>query len=64
MPVLLVRGRLSDLLSEENARHFLELCPPREIRGTSLAPAHMVAGDQNDVFTESVVAFLNDAVPR
>ncbi len=63
MPVLLVRGRLSDLLSEENARHFLELCPHAKYVDVAGA-AHMVAGDQNDVFTESVVAFLNDAVPR
>lgn len=63
MPVLLVRGKLSDLLSEENARHFLELCPKAKYVDVAGA-AHMVAGDQNDRFTEAVVAFLDESVPR
>lgn len=63
MPVLLVRGKLSDLLSEENARHFLELCPHAKYVDVAGA-AHMVAGDQNDRFTDAVVSFLDEAVPR
>lgn len=63
MPVLLVRGKLSDLLSEENARHFLELCPHAEYVDVAGA-AHMVAGDQNDRFTDAVVTFLDRAAPR
>jgi pimeloyl-ACP methyl ester carboxylesterase len=57
VPTLLVRGRMSDLVSEETARHFLELCPSAEFVDVSDA-GHMVAGDRNDAFTEAVVDFL------
>jgi pimeloyl-ACP methyl ester carboxylesterase len=58
VPTLLVRGRMSDLVSEETARHFLELCPDAQYVDVSGA-GHMVAGDRNDVFTEAVVDFLD-----
>ncbi|HEX2483766.1 MAG TPA: alpha/beta hydrolase [Myxococcota bacterium] len=61
VPTLLVRGRLSDLLSEEGARHFLELVPHARYVDVSGA-GHMVAGDRNDRFTEAVRAFLRDEV--
>ncbi len=57
-PTLLVRGKLSDLLSEEGAQRFLELVPHAEYVDVSGA-AHMVAGDRNDRFTEAVVDFLD-----
>ena len=57
VPTLLVRGRLSDLLSEEGARHFLELVPHARFADVSGA-GHMVAGDRNDLFTRAVVDFL------
>jgi len=57
VPTLLVRGRLSDLLSEEGARHFLSLAPAARFVDVSDA-GHMVAGDHNDAFTGAVVAFL------
>ena len=60
-PVLLVRGKLSDLLSEEGARTFLSLCPHAEFVDVAGA-AHMVAGDKNNRFTESVVGFLSRVV--
>jgi len=56
-PTLLVRGRLSDLLSEEDARHFLSLVPTARFADVSGA-GHMVAGDRNDRFTRAVVDFL------
>jgi pimeloyl-ACP methyl ester carboxylesterase len=56
VPVLLVRGRMSDVVSEEVAREFLALVPHAEY--VDLATGHMVAGDKNDAFTESVVSFL------
>jgi len=62
LPTLLVRGRLSDLLSEEGARHFLELAP--HARYTDVSDAgHMVAGDRNDRFTRAVLDFLDRDVP-
>lgn len=59
IPTLLVRGRLSDLLSEEGARHFLELVPHARYADVSGA-GHMVAGDRNDRFTRSVRDFLRE----
>lgn len=59
LPTLLVRGRTSDLLSEEGAQHFLELVPHARFADVSGA-GHMVAGDRNDAFTRAVVEFLRD----
>jgi pimeloyl-ACP methyl ester carboxylesterase len=59
IPTLLVRGRLSDLLSEAGARHFLELVPHARYADVSGA-GHMVAGDRNDRFTRAVRDFLRD----
>lgn len=57
LPVLLVRGGLSDVLSEEGAREFLDLAPHAEYANVRNA-AHMVAGDRNDIFAQSVIEFL------
>ncbi len=62
IPTLLVRGALSDLLSEEGARHFLELCPQSEYVNVAGA-AHMVAGDRNDIFARAVEDFIGRRVP-
>jgi pimeloyl-ACP methyl ester carboxylesterase len=57
MPTLLVRGGNSDVLTEQGAREFLELCPHAEFVSVSGA-AHMVAGDHNDAFAGAVSDFL------
>ena len=57
VPTLLVRGGLSDLLTDESAQEFLTLCPQAEYTNITDA-AHMVAGDRNDIFTEAVISFL------
>ncbi len=57
MPTLLVRGRMSDVVAEEDARHFLALVPHARYVDVSDA-GHMVAGDRNDPFTAAVVEFL------
>jgi non-heme chloroperoxidase len=62
LPTLLVRGALSDLLSEEGARRFLDLCPHSEFVNVADA-AHMVAGDRNDIFADSVIEFLSRSAP-
>jgi pimeloyl-ACP methyl ester carboxylesterase len=62
LPTLLVRGGLSDILTEEGAAEFLELCPGAEYVNIPGA-AHMVAGDRNDIFGEAVVDFLLRHVP-
>lgn len=58
VPILLVRGRVSDLVSEEKATTFLERFPAVEFADVSGA-GHMVAGDRNDVFTDAVLGFLD-----
>jgi pimeloyl-ACP methyl ester carboxylesterase len=59
VPTLLVRGRLSDLLSQEGADAFLAQVPHAKFADVSGA-GHMVAGDQNDVFADAVLRFLNE----
>lgn len=63
LPTLLVRGGLSDVLSEEGAQHFLALCPHSEYVNVTNA-GHMVAGDRNDVFGTSIINFLGRVVPH
>ena len=62
LPTLLVRGGLSDLLSEAGAQAFLKLCPRAEYVSVTGA-AHMVAGDRNDIFANAVIDFLGRTVP-
>jgi pimeloyl-ACP methyl ester carboxylesterase len=59
VPVLLVSGGRSDLVNARTIEHFLELAP--HARHVSLPDAtHMVAGDDNDAFTDSLLTFLSD----
>ena len=57
LPVHLVRGGSSDLVSPEAVAHFRELVPHAEYSDIVDA-THMVVGDQNDLFGETVVDFL------
>jgi len=59
VPTLLVRGRMSDVVSEDDARAFLAVAPNARYTDVSGA-GHMVAGDRNDRFTEAVVEFLGE----
>jgi peroxiredoxin len=58
VPTLLVRGRVSDLLSEEGAQDLLRLVPHAEYVDVEGA-GHMVAGDKNDLFNDAIVGFLD-----
>jgi len=62
LPVLLIRGRQSDVLSEAGARNLQQLVPHAGYIDVAGA-GHMVAGDRNDAFNDAVVAFLQDALP-
>ena len=62
LPTLLVRGGMSDVLSEEGAQEFLKMCPHCEYVSVRDA-AHMVAGDRNDIFGNAVIEFLSRTVP-
>ncbi|MGB8332595.1 MAG: alpha/beta hydrolase [Polyangiales bacterium] len=57
IPTLLVRGRMSDVVTEEHAREFLAAAPHAEYVDLEGA-AHMVAGDRNDVFGDVVSDFI------
>lgn len=57
LPTLLVRGRRSDVLSEQGARDLLALVPHADYVDVGGA-GHMVAGDRNDAFNEAVLTFL------
>jgi pimeloyl-ACP methyl ester carboxylesterase len=58
IPTLLVRGRSSDLLSEEGAQDFLARVPHAEYADVAGA-GHMVAGDRNEIFNRAILDFLD-----
>ena len=59
VPVLLVSGGRSDLVTERTVEHFLELAP--HARHVQLPQAtHMVAGDDNNAFTDTLLHFLSE----
>ena len=62
IPVLLVRGRESELVGEAEAEAFRALVPQAEIADVTGA-RHMVAGDRNDVFSDAVAGFLDRLPP-
>ncbi len=57
VPTLLVRGRQSEVLSQEGVEDFLRLVPHAEFADIAGAD-HMVAGDRNDAFNDAVFSFL------
>lgn len=57
VPMLLIRGQVSDLVSQERADEFLARFPQVEFVDVHGA-GHMVAGDRNDVFADAVLKFL------
>ena len=56
-PMLLVRGTESEMVSEAELAAFLTVAAEAEHVDVPTA-RHMVAGDQNDLFTAAVVDFL------
>ncbi|AGB25225.1 putative hydrolase or acyltransferase of alpha/beta superfamily [Mycobacterium sp. JS623] len=57
IPILLIRGKLSDVVSPEGVKDFLEKVPRAEFVELSDA-GHTAAGDDNDAFSEAVVQFV------
>lgn len=57
VPMLLVRGRMSDLVSQDCADEFLSRFPQVDFVDVHGA-GHMVAGDRNDIFADAVLDFL------
>jgi non-heme chloroperoxidase len=57
VPTLLLRGKASEVVSEDGVRHLQDLIPHAETVDIEGA-GHMVAGDRNDAFNNSVLDFL------
>src|SRR5690606_17258443 len=57
VPTLLVRGGLSDIVSDESVRELRELVPGVQVADIAAA-GHMVAGDHNDAFNDAVIGFV------
>jgi pimeloyl-ACP methyl ester carboxylesterase len=60
VPTLLIRGLLSDVLSDEGVAAFLAIAPQSEYVVLDKA-AHTAAADDNDAFSEAVLAFIGSA---
>lgn len=61
IPTLLVRGRMSDVISHRSVAEFLAAVP--HARYVDVADAgHMIAGDRNDLFSRAVLEFLADGL--
>lgn len=62
VPVLLLSGERSDVVSRDTVGEFLQQVPHArhvEIPGAT----HMLAGDANDAFTRQIAAFVEDVFP-
>ncbi|MEU9087296.1 alpha/beta hydrolase [Streptomyces sp. NPDC048357] len=57
VPILLVRGGISDVVREDVAEQFCDRVPHAR-RIDVLDAGHMVAGDRNDHFLDAIVPFL------
>ncbi|ORA81315.1 alpha/beta hydrolase [Mycolicibacter kumamotonensis] len=58
IPILLIRGKLSDVVSTEGVRDFLDKVPGARFIELSEA-GHTAAGDDNDAFSAAVVEFVS-----
>lgn len=63
VPVMLVRGLRSDVVSPEGVAAFQALMPRLEVADVAEA-GHMVAGDRNDAFNAAVFDFLGRRMPN
>ena len=57
LPVLLIRGQQSEIVKRESVEEFMQLVPHAQFQDIADA-AHMVAGDNNDVFASAVLDFI------
>ncbi|HWD95452.1 MAG TPA: alpha/beta hydrolase [Acidimicrobiales bacterium] len=61
VPTMLVRGALSDVVTQEGVDHLVARIPDLAVVEVPGA-AHMIAGDQNDAFSSAVIDFLDSRV--
>lgn len=57
VPTLLVRGANSDIVSEDGFARMQQLMP--HAQRSQVTAGHMIAGDDNDVFTAELTGFLD-----
>lgn len=62
IPTMLVRGRMSDIVSDESVSELKQLVPHAEVADVAGA-GHMVAGDRNDMFNAAVIDFVGRVMP-
>jgi pimeloyl-ACP methyl ester carboxylesterase len=62
IPTLLVRGLLSDIVTDAGIAELRAVLPTLEVYGVAQA-GHMVAGDKNDVFSKAIADFLHRHAP-
>ncbi|HEY3479184.1 MAG TPA: alpha/beta hydrolase [Streptomyces sp.] len=62
IPTLLIHGELSDIVDHDSVDHLLHHIPTADT-ATVTNTAHMVAGDDNDMFTNHLIDFLNQLLP-
>ncbi len=58
---LLIRGKMSELVSENDVSEYLNLVPHAGYIDVSDA-GHMIAGDSNEVFTQAVLDFIQSTL--
>jgi pimeloyl-ACP methyl ester carboxylesterase len=61
VPTMLVRGRLSDVVTQDSVDDIIARVPDITVVEVDGA-AHMIAGDQNDAFSDAVVGFLSTRI--
>lgn len=57
VPTLLVRGRHSDVMTDENVSDMVRHVPQTELFEVPEA-GHMIVGDRNDAFADGLISFL------
>lgn len=62
IPTLIVRGGMSDVVSQRVMEEFLEAVPHVHTVDVSDA-GHMIAGDSNHAFSKEVIRFLEEVYP-
>ena len=61
IPTLLIRGALSNVVTEEEVKDFMETIKHAEFVEIDKA-AHMIAGDRNDIFANAAINFLQKTI--
>ena len=62
VPILLVRGLKSDVVTDRTVEDFKASIPAIEVADVGGA-GHMVAGDRNDAFNDAILGFLARHMP-